>query len=290
MKNIPETDRNIAAFWLFWKEAKKYNIKWGSLTKHFKTSSSLEEVIKKCEFNNPQMLQESFFEAKSTPWESDKEIDKLLTEWEEDGIFAISFFDFYKFNLLKNIKNSYFFFIKGNFELLNSKKTIIAVVGSRKTPRTYISWIEENIPKDKIVVSGMAFGADTFAHLNAINNNQEIVVFPGIDIYKINPSNPHKNKIVKYALENGLLISNIFPDSKTFDKSIFLKRNKWMAQISESTYVPYFKGQSGTLGQLLETAKLNKKIYIPKDVYKTNINFLEERNNFNIIISKLELK
>ena len=290
MKTKLTTDKNIAVFWLLWNEAKKYNIKWNSLIKHFNTSSSLKEVITKCEESNPQLFQVSLFDEKLLTWKDDEKINELLTKWKDDGIFAISYFDFRKFELFKDIKNSHFFFIKGKFDLLFTSNKPIAVVGSRRTPKKYISWIRKNVPKDKIIVSGLAYGADTFAHLNAIDNNQEIIVFPGIDIYKLNQNDPAKKKIINYALTNGLIISNRFPGSGTFDKSIFLKRNKWIAQISIDTYAPYFKGQSGTLGQLRETALLNRKIYIPKDVYNTNKNFLREQNNFKIIIGNMEIR
>jgi len=290
MKIKLTTDKNIAVFWLLWNEAKKHNIKWNSLIKHFNTSSSLKEVITKCEESNPQLFQVSLFDEKLLAWKDDEKINELLTKWKDDGIFAISCFDFRKFKLLKGIKNSHFFFIKGKLDLLSASNKAIAVVGSRKTPKKYISWIKENVPKDKIIVSGLAYGADTFAHLNAIDNNQEIIVFPGVDIYELKPKDIEKRKIINYALTNGLIISDRFPGSKVFDKSIFLKRNKWMAQISIDTYAPYFKGQSGTLGQLRETAILNKKIYIPKDVYDTNINFLRERNNFEMIIVNMKVR
>ena len=206
--------------------------------------------------------------------------------WNRHNIKSLVFDDFYLVDSLKRVKNSLFFFYVWNIKILNkSEDELISVIGSRKTPSKYENWIRNNVPKNKVIVSGLANGADCFAHKYSINLNNEIVVIPGIDIFTYNFNNIQE-VILRYAKSKGLILTNIIPFSKYHSNFNYLKRNKWMAQISSETYAIFFTGQSGTLGQLYETAKLDKKIYMPKDVYNINKDFLSNHKYFNILVKK----
>ena len=275
--------KDLVWFWALWEEYKKQpNAKWSDLTIEFKNNSIFDIALKKIEdkvlnnnidlFNQKTISKEKLEIIKTNFYIVYKKIENY-------GIQAVVYDQFKRIPAFKDIKDVFFFFIKGNKSILeNNKDKFVSVVGSRKTPIKYNNWIEKNIP-NKIIISGLAYGADLMAHKWAIKNKLNIIVFPGIDIYK-KPKDIEKLNIYNYAIKNGLLISSIFPGSKSFDKSIFLKRNKWMSQMSSESYAIYFKEKSGTLGHILESAKNNLPIFMPKDVLEENRKFLENNNSF----------
>lgn len=284
----------LAKFWALWEHrSRKDNISWKEFMKVFEISEhfelTLDNEIEKQE--GPLSLFDITTEVEATP------ITKRAVNIEEslakDGIKSIIKDDFKNFKALKDVKGANWFFYKGDIELLrNPKEEFVSVIGSRKTDDHWREWIRDFLPKDKIVISGLATGADVLGHKTAIEYKQKIVVFPGIDILGLKyPSQPLKQEIINYALfGNGLLISDVFPGSKNFDNSLFLRRNRWMAQMSNETYVVYFNGVSGTLGQMVETLKLDRKIYLPKKVWELNQEFLDHHKSFANWREKIEVK
>ena len=215
--------------------------------------------------------------------------DEICKGLEKMNIHVLAKEEFKNFKSLSNIKDANWFFIKGNLEILKrNQDEFVSIVGSRKTPTSYIKWIENNVPK-KTIVSGLANGADVYGHEWAMKNNLDIVVFPGTDLAKA-PKTGIKNKIWEYAIKKGVIISDVFPGISFFDKNGFLRRNKWMAQMSDSSFVLYFEKLSGTLSQLKETSILNKDIFLPKVVFDKNEAFLRANKNFNSIIEHMNVK
>ncbi len=228
----------------------------------------------------------------STKIQDDFDIKKnnILNFLDQNNIKSIIKDDFHFFECFEQIKKSNFFFYEGDIDILkNNIEKFVAVIGSRKTGKDSIKWIEKNVPKDKIIVSGLAKGADTYAHLTAIKNKQKIIVFPGSDIRK--KIDLPRKKIINYAKENGVILYNFPPfEENNYQVSYFLERNRWMAQLSSETFITYFKGKSGTLSQMYEVSKKDKynKIYIPSKVYEDNLEYLKSNIWSNKIISYLE--
>ena len=238
-------------FWSLWEKHKRTNNgTWSELTSEFKKNRTFKEaltIIENKVLDVSLNLIDGFDD--SSKIELERQAKKIYKILKRQQFTVITYDQFHKFPALKNIKNSFWFFVKGNINILSKDDEIVSVVGSRKTPTKYFEWIESNVPKTTIV-SGLAFGADLLAHEWSMKYKLPIIVFPGIDIYKT-PTQPRKKAVYEYALWNGVLISDIFPGSKSFDKSIFLKRNKWMAQMVNKSYAIYFEGKSGTLSHLL---------------------------------------
>ncbi len=215
-------------------------------------------------------------------------VKSILLTLEMKNIKSIIKDDFHLFECFNELKNSLFFFYEGQLEFLQkSYKDYVSVVGSRKTDKNMEWWVEKNVPKNKIIVSGLAKGADTIAHNNAIKNNQKIIIFPGVDI--TNKINLQQEKIINYARNEGTILYNLPPFQKTYYKNYFIERNKWMAQISFETYVLFFENKSGTLSQMYEVSKKpsNKVIKLPSNVYKKNLEFLKKNSWTEKIIQYL---
>lgn len=256
-------------------------------SKHFELT--LDNEIEKLEgalslFDSTTSSEVSLIESRA------KFFEEKLTHL---GIKSLIKADFKHFPALNDIKGANWFFYRGDIEILNNSiNSFVSVIGSRSTKENWKNWIKEVLPKDKIIISGLANGADTLGHQVAIENNQQIVIFPALDISELSfPNQVAKREIINYVNSGkGLIISDIFPGSKNFDKTTFLRRNRWMAQMSSETYVVYFDGVSGTLGQMVETLKLNRKIYLPQEVLKLNKEFLDNHKSFVDWRKKLEAK
>lgn len=277
-------NRNVIEFWVMWNSLKKKNIKWNSLIKIINESSSFAsgvEDIKSSYFSQIDIFGNSSHNI-------DESVDAYISKLQSMNISVISKDDFPKYKSLKRIKGSHWFFIKGDTSLLDHEiNDFVSVVGSRTTPDTYEKWLDD-INTNKIIISGLANGADLIGHKWAIKHRLPIVVFPGKDITRP-PKKGDKKSVWDYAVNNGIIISDILPGTDAFDKSMFLKRNKWMAQMSIISYILYFKGQSGTLGQALESAKIGNEICMPKNIFMDNINFLESYSNFKPIINSIKV-
>lgn len=210
---------------------------------------------------------------------------KYVDLWEKNGIKSIVVDDYKNFDALKDIKNSLYFFYMGDLEILkNNVDEFACGIGSRKTDEKYGIWLRENLPKNKIIVSGLAKGPDTWSHIIAMHNKSKIVVFPPLDVFNVKHFDKYQKAILGRAKKDGLILMNVIPFSNIYSKTNYLNRNKWMAQISGETYVAYFNGIGGTLGQMCESAKLKRKIFVPKDVIELNKKFLKENKNFSGIL------
>lgn len=218
-----------------------------------------------------------------------EEAKKLGAIWTSNGIRSIVYSDFNNFPSLSNV-DAIWLFYKGDINIIKKDiSNFVSVVGSRKTPLIYNKWIEHIVPCNKIIVSGLADGADLLGHQYAMKNNKEIVIFPVLDL--LNPHiNSAKRTVYEYGIKKGVVFSEIFPGTKIASKLDFLKRNKWMAQMSSETYLVYFEGISGSLGQAIEAATRNQKIYIPKEVWIENTSFIRSHKYFNEISRFVEVK
>ncbi|MBR5555792.1 DNA-processing protein DprA [bacterium] len=151
--------------------------------------------------------------------------------------------------LLKNIDNPpSIIYYKGDLSDINFNKTL-AVVGSRKTSRYAKEAVEILLSQlsgtDITIVSGLASGIDTTAHISALNNNLKTigVIASGFDyVY------PATNKDLYTKIENGngAVFSEYYP---TFEplKFRFPQRNRIVSGLSYGTLVAEASLKSGAL-------------------------------------------
>jgi len=177
------------------------------------------------------------------------DIDKALFTVKNRGINYITFEDDTYPELLKNIDNPpSVIYYKGNLEEINFKRTL-AVVGSRKTSRYAKEAVDILISQlsgtDITIVSGLASGIDTTAHLSAIKNNLKTigVIASGFDyVY------PAANKDLYKKIEdgNGVIFTEYYP---TFEplKFRFPQRNRIVSGLSYGTLVAEASLKSGAL-------------------------------------------
>jgi len=176
----------------------------------------------------------------------------------------LSFIEKYKIKTLfltdeaypKRLLNCYdsptLLFYKGNADLNASR--IVAIVGTRSNT-DYGKAMTENLVKDLaghniIIVSGLAYGIDAFAHKASVKNGLPTVGVVGHGLSKIYPAQ-NASLAKEMIAEGGGILSEFFHDTKP-DKHNFPLRNRIVAGISDATVII----ESSIKGGSLITAKL----------------------------------
>lgn len=166
---------------------------------------------------------------------------------EEQNIKPLFFLDDDYPERLKNcIDGPLMLYVSGNADL--NKKRIIAIVGTRNATE-YGKEITNNLIKDLVdldplIVSGLAYGIDSFAHKAAIQNNLSTI---GVLAHGLDRIYPLINKSIaeKMVLNGGLLTDFI---SKTNpDRENFPKRNRIIAGLSDAVIVVEAARKGGAL-------------------------------------------
>lgn len=154
----------------------------------------------------------------------------------------------YPQNLL-NIKNHPIVICaRGNIETLNKKS--VAIVGTRHATAAGMNFVSELSERfasnDYAVVSGMAMGTDTAAHIGALKSNgnaQTIAVLAGGVDYIW----PIENESLYYdILERGVVLSEM-PVGYQPNGQNFVQRNRWVAGLSDFLIVSEADMKSGSM-------------------------------------------
>ena len=177
------------------------------------------------------------------------DIDKTFSEVETRGINFLTFEDENYPSLLKQISNPpAVLYYKGKLFECNLEKTL-AIVGSRKAS----SYGREDLKKiisglqntDICIVSGLAAGIDTIAHMAAIENNLKTI---GVIASGFDYTYPASNKTLYQSIENGYgaVVTEYYP---TFEpvKFRFPQRNRIVSGLSYGTLVSEASLKSGAL-------------------------------------------
>ena len=137
-------------------------------------------------------------------------------------------------------------YVRGNIEKLNNKN--IGIVGCRECT-TYgkksAEYFAYNLSKQNInIVSGLAKGIDSYAHLGSLNTGNTIAVLGnGLDMLYPKENLELANEIIK---RGGTIISE-YPCGTKPDKMKFPARNRIISGISSGIIVIEAKEKSGTL-------------------------------------------
>ncbi len=143
-------------------------------------------------------------------------------------------------------------FYKGTADLNVSK--IVAIVGTRSNT-DYGKVFTEKLVKDLsthniLIVSGLAFGIDSFAHKAAIKNNLKTIGVVGHGLDKIYPTE-HTALAKDMIKEEGGILTEFFSGTKP-DKHNFPLRNRVVAGLCDATVIV----ETNIKGGSMITAKL----------------------------------
>ncbi|MCF6093850.1 DNA-processing protein DprA [Microaerobacter geothermalis] len=196
------------------------------LSSNLQISSKMSQLLLNQDFNDHKLLEEQY----------DHLGIKVITIWD----------DFYP-DLLKEINQPpWVLYAIGNDELLQKEK--IAVVGTRKaTPygKDIAKKLGQYLTKhDVVVVSGMAIGIDTEAHLGALMENGKTIAVLGCGINVIYPS---ANRHVYQKISKVGLILSEYPPGWQPAKGMFPQRNRIISGLSRGVVVVEAAAKSGSL-------------------------------------------
>ncbi|MBP9765903.1 MAG: DNA-protecting protein DprA [Candidatus Pacebacteria bacterium] len=128
---------------------------------------------------------------------------------------------------------------------------ILTIVGSRKNSyygKEVVEYLLKKIAGENIfIVSGLALGIDSLAHVNALKNNLRTISVPGSGLSKkvIYPS-ANINLAQEILNNDGILISE-YDDDRKSELYFFPSRNRVMAAISDAVLIIEAGEKSGTL-------------------------------------------
>lgn len=161
-------------------------------------------------------------------------------------------------------------YVLGDVSLLNKKS--LAIIGSRDCTeygyRQAIRFSKEVAQQDICIVSGMAIGIDSAAHIGAKSECGKTVAVLGGGFNNIFPK---ENEELFYEIleEGGCIISEYPPDAEA-DSENFPRRNRIVSGLSEGVLVVEARYRSGTSITARFAKQQGKKIFcIPSNVDST---------------------
>ena len=162
-------------------------------------------------------------------------------------------------------------YVEGDYTLLN--KNSIAIVGSRKC--TPYGWrqakrISNDLAKSNIcVISGMAMGIDTAAHLGAINEIGKTVAVLGGGFNDIFPK--QNIQLYEEILKQGGCVVSEYEPNEPVDLSKFPQRNRIISGIALGVLVVEAKYRSGSNITARNAIKEKKPVFcVPSNLENTN--------------------
>ncbi len=138
-------------------------------------------------------------------------------------------------------------YVLGNIE--NLRKNCVSIVGCRDCS-LYGKMQAERIAfklskQGKVIVSGLAKGIDSQAHMGALNARGRTIAVLGHGLDKIYPKF-NKNLAIEILKNNGTIISE-YSFEDPFLRENFIKRNRIISGISNSLIVVEARKKSGSL-------------------------------------------
>ena len=159
-------------------------------------------------------------------------------------------------------------YLEGNYNLLSSPS--IAIIGSRhcsQNGKNLAQKFSKELSMSGItIISGLAQGIDTIAHINSYANKGKSIIVLGNGLNNIFPQEniPLYNKIID---SGGLAISEYPPDVAA-RSSYFLERNRIVSGLSLGIIVIEAQYRSGTSVTAKYAVKQNKSVFtLPHEIW-----------------------
>ncbi len=177
-------------------------------------------------------------------------------------------------------------YYKGNADLNTSK--VISIIGTRNATsygEAVVKDILQSLANENIlIVSGLAYGIDTFAHKYALSNDLHTVGVVAHGLHKIYPAQ-NKN-LAKEMIKNGGIITEFRSDMEPCP-GIFPKRNRIIAGLSDAVIVVEAAKKGGALITAEIANSYNREVFaVPgnlKEIRSEGCNYLIRANKANLL-------
>ena len=137
-------------------------------------------------------------------------------------------------------------YTKGNVDYNNPK--VISIVGTRKATDYGKDFcekiVQELVPHQPLIVSGLAYGIDVCSHKAALKNKLPTVGVLAHGLDRLYPQ--QHNSVAKQMIENGGLLTD-YKSGTNPDRENFPKRNRIVAGLSDLTIVIESSKKGGSL-------------------------------------------
>ena len=146
-------------------------------------------------------------------------------------------------------------------------KPRVSIVGFRKASPNGLSDARSIAKilasKEVVIVSGLAEGIDTTAHLAAIEAGSKTIAVLGTPLNKTFPA---KNSSLQQEIMRHHLAISQFEMGEPVRPNNFVTRNRTMALISDATIIVEASDNSGSLHQGWEALRLGRPLFIWKSL------------------------
>ncbi|MBW3597691.1 MAG: DNA-protecting protein DprA [Planctomycetes bacterium] len=143
----------------------------------------------------------------------------------------------------------------------------VSIVGSRKASDAALIRARRLsrllVERGVVVVSGLAEGIDTAAHVAAIESGGKTIAVLGTPLDKVYPKS--NSDLQNCIMREHLCISQ-FPSGYPVQPKSFPMRNRTMALFSDATVIVEAGNKSGSLHQGWEALRLGRGLFIAKSV------------------------
>ena len=153
-------------------------------------------------------------------------------------------------------------YIKGNKNIINRKS--LAIIGSRNCSsygKNVANFFAKEISKYNInIISGLARGIDTFAHVGALEKGGKTIAVIGTGL-DITYPDENKNLQEKILANDGVIISEFIVGTK-INKINFPIRNRIISGLSDGVLVVEAGKKSGTFITVEHALEQGKTVYV----------------------------
>ena len=152
-------------------------------------------------------------------------------------------------------------YLIGNVSLLK-EQPMLSVVGTRKpSDEAYskLTHIVQPLLEERwIIVSGLAYGIDSFAHRMTVDHGGRTIAVLGSGFHHIYPKK--HTELCRSIVRDGLLVSEYAPEVKPRQYH-FPERNRIISGLSEGTLVVEAAERSGTMITVDQALEQGKEVY-----------------------------
>ena len=171
------------------------------------------------------------------------EAEKLLKKMDCEVLLAND--DLFPKSLRRSTACPPLLFFKGDKTILQKRR--IAIIGARNASingRGIAKNLASNLSNDFAIVSGLAKGIDTAAHIGSLEGKKSAIAIVPFGFDNIYPK--ENQKLFREISEKGLALSEV-PYGKTVDQGMFQARNRIISLIAEGIIVIEAAYKSGTM-------------------------------------------
>ncbi|MBD3218581.1 MAG: DNA-protecting protein DprA [candidate division Zixibacteria bacterium] len=185
-----------------------------------------------------------------------------LESYREDGIGTLTIFDEDYPKLLRQINNPPFvLYCKGHFP--TEDEQTIAIVGTTQASaegiEIAVAFSNALADAGSVIVSGLARGIDTAAHMGALKAEGKSYAVLGCGINHIYP--PENKRLSEELLEKGALISEYPPNTKVTTGRL-ISRNRIIVGLAQSVIIGELDKKSrGTINAAERARELGKLLF-----------------------------